>query len=100
MAMRILCERYDEKHPADLAVCLSCGEEFKLDPLEGDPEDMCLEHRCGGAVAFKYVQADKCKGCNRLGFYRAEVNAGCCSRRCMLVAEHAASLVKSACVSG
>ena len=87
----ILVERYDAKHPADLAVCLGkCGREWIYDPSEGDPHDLCLECACGGAIDFKYLAADKCGGCGSLGFY-PKLN-GCCSRKCMLQAEYAASL--------
>lgn len=108
----ILVERYEGDKGMTI-ICERCHAEAVLDPdellnegLYECPADTELsrrastEKRCRGHAIMKYEEADKCGGCNRLGFYRAEVNAGCCSRRCMLVAEHAASLVKSACVSG
>jgi hypothetical protein len=87
----ILVERYDSKHPADTAVCEDCNAEHTYDPMDGDPYDLCLKCSCGGQIVFKYLWADRCPGCERLGWYRKEMN-GCCSRRCMLVAEYAAHL--------
>lgn len=86
-------------------ICEKCGAEEVIDPdeilnegLYECPADTELSRRastalrCRGSAIMKYEQADPCPGCGTLGFYRAEVNAGCCSRRCMFVAEHAATL--------
>jgi hypothetical protein len=89
----ILVERYDAKHPADMAICVGCKRERKMDPADGDPYDMCLTCRvCGDGIMWKYNEADKCPGCGTLGFWDHDVLKGACSRKCMLQAEYAASL--------
>lgn len=96
MSYPILVERFDDKHPADLAVCEGCGKTGKWDPTEGDPYDLCAKcESCGEQVVFKYMEADKCGGCGELGFHAAELG-GCCSRACMLQAEYAAALTVNA----
>jgi hypothetical protein len=87
----ILVERYGPGQ-SDRVVCEYCHEESMLDPSEGDPYDMCLECACGGPLVWKYDEADKCPGCGKLGFYDYPLLQGCCSRRCRLVAEYAATL--------
>lgn len=44
---------------------------------------------CGGTAVMKYEVADECPSCKTLGFYESTVNAGCCSRICMLQVEYA-----------
>lgn len=103
----ILVERYSSAKAMTI-ICERCYAEAVLDPdellnegLYECPADTELsrrastEKRCRGHAIMKYEEADRCKGCGRLGFYRAEVNAACCSRRCMLVAEYAATLTAS-----
>lgn len=93
----ILVDRWDDKHPADLAVCTRCDATFTVDPSEGDPYDLCTTHGnptlpgdCGGQIVMKYDQGDRCKGCGKLDY--SMPLAGCCSRKCQLQAEYAASL--------
>lgn len=89
----ILVETYDTQHPADTAVCEDCHAEHTCDPEAGDPYALCLGcGACGGRIVFKYLWADRCPGCKRLGWYSNKELQGCCSRRCMLVAEYAATL--------
>lgn len=97
----ILVPDWDEKHPADLAICERCEHEFVWDPSEGDPYDLCA--RCGqvdstrpggvcaGQIVFKFNMVDSCPGCGKLGYDAQKVD-GACSRRCALQAEYAASL--------
>jgi hypothetical protein len=93
----ILVSAWDEKHPADLAICECCKAEFTLDPSEGDPYDMCLTHgntsvgKCGGRIHFKYAEVGSCANCGKLG--ETDVG-GCCSRRCKLQADYAAQLAE------
>lgn len=106
--------RYDGKHPADLAVCEKCGDEFRLDPAEGDPYDMCLRHSaalvttrngqtsattCDGQIHFKYVETGSCPNCGKIGFDSTEVE-GCCSRRCALQWAHAKTVKTAAAMTG
>jgi hypothetical protein len=93
----ILVERWGKKAPSDRVVCERCHAEFSHDPSEGDPYDLCLRHgnptvgECGGQLVYKYAEADKCGGCGKLGFYDTKLSH-CCSRKCMLQAEYAATL--------
>jgi hypothetical protein len=94
----ILVDRWDDKHPADLAVCERCHATFKWDPADGDPYDLCQTHGnptvkndCGGQIVMKYDAAPKCGGCGRLGYWDKAL-AYCCSRRCQLQAEYAETL--------
>lgn len=92
----ILVAQYDERHPCDLAICEGCKKTRKWDPDDGDPCDMCIQCKdCGGDIVFKYVEADKCRGCGKLGFW-SKVLCYCCSRPCMLQAEYAKTLASSA----
>lgn len=98
----ILVERY-RGNQALTIVCERCGAEDVINPdkiLNEDfyecPADAELGRRvstaprCRGSAAMKYVEADRCPGCRRLGFW--EGLDGCCSRRCQLQAEYARSL--------
>jgi len=88
-------------------VCERCGTEAVIGPddllnegLYECPADTerarraSTDPRCRGSAVMKYEQADQCPNCKALGFYRREVNAGCCSRSCMLQAEYAATLAR------
>lgn len=94
----ILVERWDAKHPSDTAVCERCHAEFKWDPTEGDPYDLCAKHghllksECGGQIVMKYDVGERCKGCGKLDHEMPRALNGCCSRKCMLQAEYAAAL--------
>ena len=53
------------------------------------------EPRCMGGAGMKYEQGDRCEGCGKLGFWTGPHPTpidGCCSRKCKLQAEYAASL--------
>lgn len=87
-------ERWDAKHPATLLACNSCGE-----AREADPDEMCTTEpasycpkRCGGWMEWAYTEADKCGGCGELGWFDKRLKH-CCSRKCMLQAEYAETLV-------
>lgn len=88
----ILVEMWDDKHPADLAICEKCHVEFTWDAGEGDPYDLCIKHKvCGGQIVFKYDSGDKCDNCGKLD-YRMPLSVGrgrYCSRRCALQVEWA-----------
>lgn len=59
------------------------------------PCQRCYVQGSGERMAFlewKYAPADECEGCGSLGFYDRNVNDGCCSRACMLQAEHIRNL--------
>ena len=88
-------------------ICEKCGAEEVIDPadllnegLYDCPADTELRRRastaerCRGTAVMKYEPADQCKGCRKLGFWDSYVPEidGCCSRRCALQAEYAASL--------
>lgn len=95
----ILVDRWDAKHPSDMAVCERCHAEFKWDPSEGDPYDLCVKHgngslqsECGGQIVMKYDEGQRCKSCRKLDHEMPRGLNGCCSRVCMLQAEYAASL--------
>jgi hypothetical protein len=88
----ILVERFDDKHPADLAVCTGCDRTSVVDPGDGDPYDLCMRcGSCGEQVVMKYDEAPACKNCNKLGWWE-ETTGYCCSRVCQLQAEYASSL--------
>lgn len=93
----ILVERWDKAHPSDDAVCTRCGHTFKWDPADGDPDDLCSTHGnptvagdCGGPIVMKYDEGVRCKGCGKLDY--SFMLGGCCSRKCQLQAEYAATL--------
>lgn len=46
---------------------------------------------CDGMLDWAYHEADRCKGCGKLGFWDKALGY-CCSRRCQLQAEYAATL--------
>jgi hypothetical protein len=87
----ILVDRWDAKHPSDTAVCERCHADFKWDPSEGDPYDLCATHDngsgCGGQIVMKYTEGERCKACGKLDYEMPL--SGCCSRKCMLQAEYA-----------
>jgi hypothetical protein len=115
MSLPVLVERYSGEQAMTI-ICERCHTEAVLDPdellnegLYECPADTELsrrasaEKRCRGHAIMKYEEADKCKGCGKLGFYEsagpssnyyAPQMVGCCSRRCMLVAEYAATLAE------
>lgn len=80
------------------AVCEKCHVERDWDPAEGDPYDLCIKHEgklpngCGGQIVMKYDWGQKCKGCGAMAYRMPSMLAGCCSRKCMLQAEYAATL--------
>jgi hypothetical protein len=98
----ILVERWDEKHPANLAVCTKCGYERTWDPAEGDPYDLCIKHEgnaeggCRGQIVMKYDCGSKCRSCGKLDYWFPSTLQGCCSRACMLQVEYAESLKERA----
>jgi hypothetical protein len=92
----ILVDRWDAKHPSDMAVCEDCDATFRWDPSEGDPYDLCATHSCGGQVVMKYTEGERCKNCGKLDHEMPRGLGGCCSRKCMLQVEHAASLKAAA----
>jgi hypothetical protein len=103
----ILVERFSGKQ-ALVIVCESCHTEAVLvaDELLNEGLYECPANtelartastatRCPGYACMKYDEAERCGGCGRLGFYDDKL-AGCCSRKCMLQAEYAATLRASA----
>lgn len=97
----ILVAQWDDKHPADLAICERCEKTFTWDAGEGDPYDLCAkcdfsitpDDICGGQIVFKYQMTDCCIGCGKLGFDAQAVD-GACSRVCLLQYEYAQQLAK------
>lgn len=78
-----------------IVVCEYCDGERAIssDELRNEGGYSCpVNAGCPGSAVMKYEEADECPGCKTLGFYRPEVNAGCCSRKCMFQAEYAESL--------
>jgi hypothetical protein len=103
MTYPILVERWTGKQAMTI-VCESCHAEaiITADELLNEgiyecPADTELgrqastARRCRGSAIMKYEEAERCRGCGKLGFSE-ETLAGCCSRRCMLQAEYAESL--------
>ena len=97
----ILVARWDDKHPADLAICEACGYERKWNPEDGDPYDLCIcHHGCGGQIVMKYDEGTPCGNCGELAYshpVKRKVEGQrypehYCSRRCMLQAEYAEAL--------
>lgn len=99
----ILVERWVGMQPLTI-VCERCHSERVINADEISNEDIyeCprdwelsrrapTAERCRGWAVMKYMQADRCRGCGTLGFWDDKLDA-CCSRRCMLQAEYAASL--------
>lgn len=87
----ILVERF-KPFQGDIAVCERCDHEFKYDPTDGDPEDLCIKHdNCGGQITWKYDEGEVCRNCRRLGYWARELDF-CCSRRCQLQAQYATQL--------
>lgn len=68
---------------AEKVVCMGDGT-----GLEG--ESPCPAG-CGGDAVFKYIEADRCLSCGKLGFWDRALGR-CCSRACMLQAEYAKTL--------
>jgi hypothetical protein len=89
-AMTIVCERCHAEAVID-------ADDLVNDDLYECPADTELSRkaspapRCRGYACMKYVEADRCKSCRKLGFFEDALN-GCCSRVCMLQAEYAESL--------
>ena len=79
-------------------VCETCHAEEVIDADDISNEGLyecprsCVrpDGRAGLAV-MKYDIGSRCGGCDRLGWFADELN-GCCSRSCMLIAEHRAAL--------
>jgi hypothetical protein len=73
-------------------VCDSCHAEevIHADDLLNEGLYSCPVG-CDGLAVMKYDIGCKCGGCDRLGWFADELN-GCCSRSCMLIAEHRQTL--------
>jgi hypothetical protein len=87
-------------------VCEKCHSEAVISPDDILNEDLYECPRdtrarrigavaCGGFACMKYAIADRCGGCDELGWFSETLN-GCCSRSCMLIAEHRARLEQGA----
>lgn len=93
-ALTIICERCHAERVID-------ADEISNEDIYECPGDRELGRaastveRCRGSAMMKYLQAEKCRGCGKLGFFGDPHCAGlegCCSRRCQLQAEYAATL--------
>lgn len=103
MSYPILVERFQGRQSLTI-VCERCHSErvITADDILNEGWYECpadtergrtasTEPRCMGTAVMKYDEGDKCPGCGALGFYE-DVLKGACSRKCMFVAEYAASL--------
>lgn len=87
----ILVERWTGDQALTI-VCERCGAEAVLAPAGLLTEGLyqCPDG-CPGAAVMKYDEADRCGGCGTLGYHSPTLDH-CCSRRCQLQAEYAATL--------
>lgn len=86
----ILVQRFKGEESL-VIVCERCGAEGQANPdeLENDGVYGC-PRGCGALAVYKYDEGDKCRGCQKLGYWQGW--GGCCSRRCQLQVEYAEQL--------
>ena len=95
----ILVERFKGKQ-AFRVVCTTCDARHELTGDQVAGEDgyragegllACVRQDCDGRMTYAYMEATRCGGCQRLGFYEQALDY-CCSKKCQLQAEYAKKL--------
>lgn len=98
----ILVERWTGAQALTI-VCERCHAERVIDADEISNEDIyecpgdwelgrtaSTAKRCRGSACMKYMEGERCRGCGGMAFEQPV--DGCCSRKCQLQAEYAATL--------
>jgi hypothetical protein len=89
----ILVDRY-QGNQGRTVICTLCLAEKVVGDIGdviGEEGEGACPVGCGGDTVFKYVEADRCPSCGKLGFWDRALDR-CCSRKCMLQAEYARTL--------